>query len=669
MEERVESRLKPKLAVLLELAWILVWTLWLGSAYLDLDRRVWPMGREFGMAIHPNFIWTHLTTCGDCVLWNGYFNGGAPTFGELHASVAHPLTVIGTVLFGGVNGAKIVLLSSLVMAGFAQWWLARVIGLGWLARVWSASVVVAAGHLAGRMEHGVVGLVVSTAACSLVLAPALKVALDGRRRDTIVLAVVLALAIVAGQGYMQIALFLGIFPLLVLFLFKREGKIRPQWKELVLALVLSMLLAGVFLVPLAHFWPQFGKAIDPTFGSSQPLSYMPFNFLIREISFYQGTLLGKQPYGYMYMNYVGWIPILLAVVAMRLVPKDNRRILLYLCLAIGMTLFLGSGIPFKWLFKVMPEQAAAVRSSPVMAGLAVPFLVALAAWGLDLLLKLNWPTLSLETASDSFRPRFNTKYLFLPILVLGSLLSVYEFSKGWLETFEMSGEAYEVVNAVRTESAQWVAMPFGEHYWSPVASEAGVKLTQLVRPSDWRGREVPEPFISASRHPESSGTAVFAQHGVYVSRDVSNQYAYVQAGAEIWPCEAKARGGHIDVHCSGGKAGTLIVRENAWSGWSARRDGERVALQREGDWLATNAPAGEHTYQFRYRPWDVALGSLLTLVGALVAVVLWRPGFVGKARAQIRSRRPASEDPGERDGGSPEPEETDASGVEQAREV
>jgi hypothetical protein len=669
MGERVESRLRPKLAVLLELAWILVWTLWLGRAYLDLDSRVWPVGREFGMAIHPNFIWTQLTTCGDCVLWNGYFNGGAPTFGELHASVAHPLTVIGTVLFGGVNGAKIVLLSSLVMAGVAQWWLARVIGLGWLARVWSASMVVAAGHLAGRMEHGVVGLVVSTAACSLVLAPALKVALDGRRRDTVVLAVVLALAIVAGQGYMQIALFLGIFPLLILFLFKREGKIRPQWKELVLALLLAMLLAGVFLVPLAHFWPQFGKALDPTFASSQPLSYMPFNFLIREASFYQGTGLGKQPYGYMYMNYVGWIPILLALVAIRLVPKDNRRILLYFCLAIVMTIFLGSGLPFQWLFKVMPEQAAAVRSAPVMAGLAVPFLLALAAWGLDLMLKLNWPAVSLETTSESFRPRFNTKYLFVSILLLASLWSVYQFSKGWLETFEQIGDAYEAVNEVRTGSAQWVSMPFGEHFWSPIASEAGVKLTKVVRPSDWRGREVPEPFISASRQPEPSTTAVFSQHGVYVSRDVSNQYAYVRTGAEIWPCEAEARGGHIDVHCYGDKPGTLVVRENAWTGWTARRDGDRVALQREGDWLATQAPAGEHTYQFRYRPWDVALGSALTLLGVVLAVVLWRPGFVGKARERIRPRRPAPEDSGEKAGGSQEPEERNGSGASQAREA
>jgi hypothetical protein len=354
----------------------------------------------------------------------------------------------------------------------------------------------------------------------------------------------------------------------------------------------------------------------------------------------------------MYMNYVGWIPILLAAVALRLVPKENRRILLYCCLAISMMLFLGSGVPFQWLFKLMPEQAAAVRSSPVMAGLAVPFLLALGAWGLDLLLQRNWPTVSLETTSDSFRPRFNTKYLFVAILVVGSLLSVYEFSKGWLETLEQADEAYEVVETVRTESAQWVAMPFGEHFWSPIAAEAGVKLTKLVRPSDWRGREAPEPYISASRQPESSGTAVFSQHGVYVTRDVTNQYAYVQAGAEVWPCGAVARGGHINVRCQGGSAGKLIVRENAWTGWTVRRDGERVALQREGDWLAAQAPAGEHIYQFRYRPWDAILGLMLTLVGVVLAIVLWHPGFVGKVLARTLPPRPAAEDGGEGAGGS-----------------
>jgi hypothetical protein len=85
-----------------------------------------------------------------------------------------------------------------------------------------------------------------------------------------------------------------------------------------------------------------------------------------------------------------------------------------------------------------------------------------------------------------------------------------------------------------------------------------------------------------------------------------------------------------------------------------------VALQKEGDWLATQAPAGDHAYQFRYRPWDAVLGTVLTLVGVVLAVILWRPGFVGKAREWSRARRPDSDDTRERADSPQEPEETDA---------
>jgi len=40
-----------------------------------------------------------------------------------------------------------------------------------------------------------------------------------------------------------------------------------------------------------------------------------------------------------------------------------------------------------------------------------------------------------------------------------------------------------------------------------------------------------------------------------------------------------------------------------------------------GDWLSVNALSGKHTYTFQYRPWDVYLGALLSLIG--VGVVIW----------------------------------------------
>jgi hypothetical protein len=61
-------------------------------------------------------------------------------------------------------------------------------------------------------------------------------------------------------------------------------------------------------------------------------------------------------------------------------------------------------------------------------------------------------------------------------------------------------------------------------------------------------------------------------------------------------------------------SGTLIVQENNWSGWYASRDNQPIELSAD-QWLTVSAPAGPHHYEFRYRPWDVAVGLLLSAIG------------------------------------------------------
>jgi hypothetical protein len=88
------------------------------------------------------------------------------------------------------------------------------------------------------------------------------------------------------------------------------------------------------------------------------------------------------------------------------------------------------------------------------------------------------------------------------------------------------------------------------------------------------------------------------------------------------PCTASADGGHIDVYCQSDQGGTLYVQENALPGWNAWLDEEKVELI-PGKWLAVNAISGKHVYKFRYQPWDVPLGILVSMLGLGLAVWLW----------------------------------------------
>jgi hypothetical protein len=195
------SGLKIAPLSLIELGLITAWAFWVGRAFLDLDTSVIPHGGDFSLTIQPNTIWKLLGQCGPCMLWNGSMNGGFPTFAETHSSFLHPLVAVTTLIWGTLNGAKITLILSLAMAGWAQWWIARTLDLGFGARIWSAGMAVVGGHLAGRMELGLLGIIFSTASCTLVIAAGVNLAIKRRRSSMVALAVTIALAILSGQGY------------------------------------------------------------------------------------------------------------------------------------------------------------------------------------------------------------------------------------------------------------------------------------------------------------------------------------------------------------------------------------------------------------------------------------------------------------------------------------
>lgn len=634
------------LSDLVELLLIGGWALWVGRAYLDFNPHLVPTGREFGMAIQPTMVWTLLPKCGLCVLWNGFVNGGYPAFAELHAAVLHPLVIGATLLWGGINGAKATLVACLAIGGWTQWWLAKALRLGWLPRLWSAALAVVGAHLGGRIEHGAVSVVISTAMCSLVLAPALALVLTGKRRAAVLLGVTLALAAVSGQGYMQLGLAFSLVPALGVFLIGgyapagvqpplAAGELAPVdprtlSKGLLLAGALALLLAGIFWVPLAHFWPNFVKDVDATFHSVQPLGYAPLNLVIHDLGFYYSETLQHLRYPYIYVTYIGWLPVLLALLPLRLARHRELRLLAFFWITIGLVYLAGTAWTFRALALVWPDLAAGVRYPSMITGLAVPLLLALAAWGLDRLLKwLSHPAWL-----------FALSAVVAAVPLVASVDSATRFSRTWLTTSSLPPELEQVLPWLKTASAEWISFPYGEHFWTPAIIDAGLKAAPVARPWRWQDRELPTPYLEASRDP-ITGTVpglLGKVAGMSLLVHPENEYAAVTTGADVVPCQATATGGLIQVTCVTSGPGTLVVQENQWSGWQARVDGRPVPLN-AGTWLSVAAPAGTHHYEFRYRPWDVPVGAGLTLIGLALAVWVWRTPVAASRRLSALNRR------------------------------
>jgi hypothetical protein len=614
--------------VALELFVIFAWTLIVTRPYLNLDPLSVPVGREYLHHISANELWTWVRACGGCAFWNGNVRGGYPAFADVQESMLHPLVILTTLAFGVVNGSKMALAGAFLMAGLAQWWLGRVLALSPVSRVWAACVAVAGGQLAGRMEHGIFGLVIAVAACSLVLPALIVLGRSGTRRAAAVLGAVLALAIYAGQGYMQIGLLLCLPTLTVFFLGNEAVPPALLARRYLQAAGLALLLSAPFLLPMLHFLPQMAKNIDPALVSAQPFGYVPFNLVVNDFKFYNSDALNKIPYPWLYVYYIGWLPVLLAVwgLADRR-PTAGRRVTLYLALFAAMALWLASGTLLSWTANTVQVSAVrdfiyGIRYPTLFTGLAVPAILGLAGVGLDRLLHAPWLRVRLSWAAAG-APGLTLNLAWLLVIPLAvSLSATWSFNRQWILSTPLSPGVYQVVESLRTSDLQWVNTPFGEQYWVEPAISRGLKLAIGTMGWAWRNHDAPEAEVEAGRGAPPPGMTLITTTEQINSFKAppGREYAAVNEsdGSRI-VCSAHGIGGQIDVTCQTLGSGVLTVKENMWTGWQAWIDGLPAGLL-PGRWLSVGLPAGQHLIQFRYRPWDVPLGLVLGLAGLALAV-------------------------------------------------
>jgi hypothetical protein len=613
-----------RLSFCLEIIVIIIWGMFVGRAFLNLNPLVWPSGNEFGSSIQTHYIWMNLLKCGSCVFWNGSAHGGAPAFADMQGSMLYPLVILSTLLTGVLSGIKLTLVAGLIMAGIAQWWLSKVMGFGRLVRLWSGLLAVVGGQLAGRLQNGNFGFLLSTAACSLVIAPGVALGLTGKRRYTILLGITLGLALLAGQGYFQAGLLVGIVPAFLVFLLVREERFKNLWKEYLLAGFLGLLIAGVFLIPMIHFYPNEIKIADPSFSSAQPIKYVPLNELIDDVGFYNSTALKPDPYPVLYANFLGWVPILLAIAAWRFVPKSKFRLLSFFLVSIILVYLIASGDLLKFIMPILPA-AASIRNPSQIAGLANPLILGLSAWGLEGLLHVKWPKLALinqNTKGTIFGVNIILFILAIPLFI--SLKQAYVFGQNWLTTISVDATLYQDVALLKTNVSDWINLPFGDHYWLLPVNDLNLKISNGFRSWNWSNRQDPPVYQEAIRESVDPSTPGFMMvyNGLSYVQHSENNYAFIQSGDKQIVCKAQATGGNIDVVCPNSPKGILTVYENNWSGWYAWVDQTRMPLL-GSDWLSMNAPAGKHTYHFRYRPWDVWVGIILSILGLVLSLFLW----------------------------------------------
>lgn len=636
-EVRWAAATRSRLLIAAELLVVTIWALIFTRPFLDLDPLVVPNAQDYS-SILTHHVWTRAVECGWCALWFGSTRGGSPAFVDgLFTSMLNPLVIVTTLGWGVPNGAKLTLVGSFILAGLAQWWLGYLLGVGRIARLFGATLVVVAAHLASRMDVAAPGMLLATASAALVLPAVILLARTGTRRAAILVALTLASTGLAGQGYIQAGLAFTLPPAVLLLVRWDRAWLLLLLRRVALAFIITPLLAAPFLLPFLHFLPEFSKQADTSFRSAQPFAYVPLNLVINDRTFFNTDALGKLPLPTINVNYVGWGPVLLALWGLGAArTSEQRRMIRFLVALAVLALWFASSAPLSTLSSLSPvpwlsqQFFPALRFPGFMAGLAIAPLVGLSALGVDRLVRAKWPRLNLTVAAGSSAPfslLLDARWLaIIPLLwMIGDARS---FTSGWIGTHRLAPEVPAVIEALRTPDSQWVTTPYGEQFYTEPAIAAGLKLADDWRDWGWKNRQQPEPVLQAHRGNELPGMTERNAAGMRIfAAPPGREYAAVTLrDGQRRVCTGQSAGGNVDVSCDVPAPGVLVVKENSWTGWQASVDGRSVPLLMSGQWLSVNLDAGSHTIEFRYRPWDVPVSLLLCLAGIALAVREWMVG-------------------------------------------
>jgi hypothetical protein len=633
---------QSRLLLVMEILGVILWALLVTRPYLTLDPLVIPEAKpdanEYLTLIASNHFWTRFQACGLCSLWDGSMLGGAPAMSNPYTSMLHPLMMVPNLLWGVRNGTMLAVVASFALAGVAQWWLAYELGVGRLARLWSALMVVVAGHLSSRMEPGFYGLVLSSGACALILPPLIVLRRNASRRMAVVLGVVLALAAVSGQGYLQLGFLLTLPALVFLLPWMDAARLHLLLRRYAFAAVVALLLAAPFVLPVLHFLPEFTKLSDPEFKSAQPFTYTLFNLVLHDPAFYYTEYLDKLSYPSLYGIFVGWVPLLLALWGLFQARGALRRVSLFLATITLIPLWAASDglLPAIAGFssEKIAEFLAGLRFYPVIAGLAIPPLLALAAMGLDALLRNYAARINRTPArADGWSLiGLDLRWLLVPLL-LWSLLSAWTFSSNWIATGRIDEDIFPVLEALQTPDLQWVNPPGATDHRSPYVEPGiamGLKLAHPYRSFVWKDRDYPMPVLGTYEKELKIDAMIprteVGAETIYAAPPGWEYAAISHADGSRTVCTAQGTGGDIIVTCESDQPGVLVVKENNWSGWKVKIDGEPSVVQplrKDTQWLRVELPAGQHTVEFRYRPLDVLLGFVLAGGGLALAIYGW----------------------------------------------
>lgn len=615
---------------------------------------------------------------GEIPLWNPYMLTGFPHVGDFVNHFWNPVSTVPILLFGGINGMKVSVALSFLIAGWGQWLFAHVFGLRGIARLWTALLFLVSGGLALLWRVGWYELLLGAVWFPLCFA-GLWWAVHRRDRASIALAAMpIAIVLTSGGGYYPFYLLgtLSVLVLLATVLAPAGGRWLPVRRAAGIALLSTALVAAVAL-PWIDSYRLTARDTPPEVeqSGSQSIPYALINYVVYEPSWFHATILGTK--GGWNWFYIGWLPLAAAALAPLAFRSRRARapILVLTCL----TLFLlawhaNRHTLFKYVYDLIPWIYVLRFVGRLLIIATIP-LLGLAGWGVLHVQKrlTRWGERRAVTILPANREgkgsTVSLKWIVLApffLLLFLSVRQVYRVNKAFgLADGRLDPKSIVALSFLRSYDRSLYYTNIGgssiEWKWTPAAYMFEMPIINFqynrrLRSQD-KQRSPDSPFFASAKYllalpgrltpADARPIRTFGGDWTLWHDPNALPFAFtavrslLQSGApvrneNVTPAPARLVGpNQVTVRAFGDSARDLVVLVSDYPGWKLFIDDKSAAVRPINGYLGAAMRPGEHAYRFVFRPRFYRIGLVISVL-AVIAV-----GALILADLLSRFRRPA----------------------------
>jgi hypothetical protein len=607
-------------------------------------------------------LWQHH----EIPLWNHYMQTGFPHAGDLLGHFWSPVATLPVLLWGGINGMKVSIFISFILAGLGQWYLARVSGLKGIFRLWSALMFMFSGGLAFLWRLGWYELLIGMAWFPWTFA-AFWQALKKRDITSMAWAAFCAaMILLTGGGYYPFYLIASVGSMFIVILIAAKPAERIiQIKRSVMISIFGFGLIAVMAFPIYDGYRliirESGEDMEQQ--GSQPLPYALMNYAISQPEWFNTDILGTA--GGWNWFYTGSLMLgALIFLPLSFKYRKNSSILIAL-LAISIVLLLWVAnryTPVKYLYGWIKFLYQLRFPNRLLILTASPLIIISAA--------------SLQALFASVRKRFGTYRLLFSyqnnpavknismrgviaagfaVILFWGLRDVYKVNHlfGFMAS-NLEPKSFQALRWLKKtdNSMYYVNLGGGALYWSwtPAAYTVQIPVINFNYnqhlANKYKQNQPEAPFIvlpkyqfSPSAEPLIGATLLkdFEGIGLWYFPDTlpfafTAESKEVATGAKLVPehiTESIARydgPNRVIVKTSENHQGNVVVAlVSNYPGWKVLRDDKPIQLTPVNEYLGAPAIPGEHTYTFIFDPPLYKIGLIVTL--STIIILLY---FVSK---------------------------------------